>query len=235
MTTIAIHQPNYLPWLGYFAKISAVDTFVFLDDVAFSKGSYTNRVQFLHEAQPRWLTVPIIHKQGLLINEVLPSNETWRHSHIDSLRNWYKKPLGFFEIIEEFEGMLCEASSKNNLAEINKFLIIKLAQRLDLHCRFVNSSDFSVATKGTERLVELVKEIDSNGRYLSGQGGAKYQDPYKFSEAGIKLKYLDFKHPIYPQSTKEFIPGLSIMDAIFHLGWSQVKDLLRSNRKFKDE
>lgn len=235
MTTIAIHQPNYLPWLGYFAKISAVDTFVFLDDAAFSKGSYTNRVQFLCEAKSRWLTVPIRHRQGSLINEISPSNQTWWHSHIDSLANWYKKTSGFSEVREDFEGILSEASSKNNLAEINKFLIIKLAQRLDLRCRFINSSEFNMTASGTERLVEIVRKIDPNGRYLSGQGGAKYQDPSKFSEAGIRLKYLDFKHPLYPQNTEDFIPGLSIMDAIFSLGWNQVKELLKSARSSKDE
>ena len=87
MTKIAIHQPNYLPWFGFFAKISVADIFVFLDDVAFSKGSYINRVQFLHGAQPRWLTVPVLHKKGSLINETLPSSETWRYDHINSLTN----------------------------------------------------------------------------------------------------------------------------------------------------
>lgn len=234
MTVIAIHQPNYLPWFGFFAKIAAADVFVFLDDVAFSKGSYTNRVEFLQGTQPRWITIPVVHKQGLLINEILPSNKNWNLGHLNSLANWYRESSVFIEIKEEFEGMLSNAAALSNLAEINKFLIIKLSHHLGFRCQFVSSSEFNVSTLGTERLIDIVKKIDSKGQYLSGQGGANYQDPYKFSDAGIKLQYLDFKHPIYSQGGGDFIPGLSVMDAIFRLGWAKTKSFLH-DIQFKDK
>jgi len=228
MTTISIHQPNYLPWFGFFAKVAASDVFVFLDDVAFSKGSYTNRVKFLQETKSRWVTIPIIHKQGLHINEILPSNTDWNFDHLNSVANWYRDSSAFSEIREEFESMLFDAAALGNLAEINKLLIIKLSNRLGFNCQFVSSSEFNVSTLGTERLIDIVKKIDLKGRYLSGQGGANYQDPYKFSEAGIELQYLDFEHPIYSQGVEDFTAGLSIMDAVFHVGWAQTKGFFKS-------
>ena len=75
MATIAIHQPNYLPWLGYFYKIANSDVFVFLDDVQFSKNSYTNRVQvFGKDEKMRWLTVPVSAHSGQSINEIFSSS-----------------------------------------------------------------------------------------------------------------------------------------------------------------
>ncbi len=113
MTIVAIHQPNYLPWLGYFAKMARADVFVFLDDVQFSKQSYINRVQILRDdGCSRWLTVPVHVSLGQAINEVRPAKAGWARAHLDTLRGAYKAAPAFKVVwpdIEAFFGRIPDA------------------------------------------------------------------------------------------------------------------------------
>ena len=128
---VAIHQPNYLPWLGYFNKMHQADVFIFLDNVKFSKGSYTNRVRILSSKGPRWLTVPVKVKMGQKIFDVKPSRHGWQRSHIDLLRNEYAKAGQFARILPELKEELV-ALPEGNIAEINIMLIRTLASRLGI-------------------------------------------------------------------------------------------------------
>jgi hypothetical protein len=225
---VAIHQPNYLPWLGYFAKIARADVFVFLDDVQYTKGGYTNRVQILAEAGPRWLTVPVGAHLGDAIRAVRPSRPDWARAHADCLRNTYRTAAHFQATWPELRDLLL-AAPYPDLAEGNAWLIVALCQRLGLSCAFRRSSEFAAQGTADERLVELVRAVDPAGAYLSGRGGAKYQDPAKFAAAGLGFSYLEFSLPEYPQHVlppSGFTPGLSLVDAILNLGWEGAARLL---------
>lgn len=220
---ISIHQPNYLPWLGYFHKIALADVFVFLDDVQFSKGSYTNRVKV---AGGRWLTLPVRVNLGDSIREVRPSKPNWVRSHLDFLRNTYRHTPFYKTIFQDIEGMY-EAVDRESLCETNISLVRAICLCLGINPRFLRSSELNVDARSDERLIEIVRRVDHSGVYISGKGGAKYQDPEKFSSAGLDLQYADFSHPVYPQMSDKFEPGLSIVDAAFHLGWEGVRYFLR--------
>ena len=225
--TVAIHQPNYLPWLGYFAKIARADRFIFLDDVQFSKGSYTNRVQVLSAKGPRWLSVPVEVHLGDPIAKVMP-RPGWARSHADMLRNEYRQAAHFKAAWPELEAML-RAAPEADLAAVNIHLVMALAGRLGLKCVFSRSSEFSTTGAADDRLVELTAAVAPGGSYLSGKGGAKYQDPPKFAAAGLGFAYLGFSHPQYPQGEMApdgFVPGLSVADAVLHLGWAGAATLL---------
>ena len=94
---IAIHQPNYVPWLGYFYKIYIADKFVFLDDVPYSKNSYFNRSKILQNNKDVWLTVPVKVKLGMKINEIHSFNNSWKESHLSKIRNAYSESTYFHE------------------------------------------------------------------------------------------------------------------------------------------
>lgn len=225
--TVAIHQPNYLPWLGYFAKIARADRFIFLDDVQFSKGGYTNRVQVLSAKGPRWLTVPVAVSLGDPIARVMPK-PGWVRSHVDMLRNEYRRAARFKAAWPELEAML-HAAPEADLAAVNIHLVTALAGRLGLGCEFSRSSEFATTGAADDRLVELTAAAAPGGGYLSGKGGAKYQDPAKFAAAGLGFAYLGFSHPEYPQGEMApggFVPGLSVVDAVLHLGWDGAAALL---------
>lgn len=226
---VAIHQPNYAPWLGYFHKIARADAFVFLDDAQFSKNSYINRVQIDGGGAPRWLTVPVRVTFGDPINRVMPAEPEWRRRHLDTLRHYYRAAAHFRPMWAALEEIYASLPA-GDLAASNRALILAIAERLGLRCRFVLASTISTGgALSDSRLVALVRAVAGEGRavYLSGRGGAAYQDAAKFSEAGIALSYSDFVHPTYAQAGPGFLPGLSVIDALFHAGWDDTARMLR--------
>jgi hypothetical protein len=226
---VAIHQPNYLPWLGYFHKIALSDSFVFLDNVQFTKGGYTNRVQILSPKSPRWLTIPVTVHLGDPIDTVTPSSSFWSQSHLDSLYAAYHGAPAFKSVWQEVKDMILSTSG-SNLAVLNIALIKALCARLHISSAFRCASELSLTAQADDRLVEIVSLMAPGGKYLSGKGGAKYQDPAKFALVGLSFEYLEFIHPEYPQGAhlgrSGFITGLSVLDAVFHLGWKKTARLI---------
>jgi len=233
VTCVAIHQPNYLPWLGYFHKLSQADIFVFLDDVQFSKGSYTNRVQILTPSGVKWLTIPVKVNLGQAITEVCFADFDWRTRHIDILSNAYVGAPEFSIVWPEIKEIILDANV-DSLAEVNISLVTSLASKLGVICQFRRSSELQLASGSDDRLIEITSQLAPGGTYLSGKGGAKYQDPEKFLRAGLNFAYLSYDPPAYQQShlseKLDFVPGLSVLDAIFHLGWKGTAELIAEVR-----
>ena len=226
MAIIAIHQPNYMPWLGYFHKIAKSDVFVFLDDVQYSKNSYINRVRVLHQGSSKWLTVPASYRFGDSINQVLPARSDWRTWHLNTLSDYYR-PAACFRAVWPRIVALYDGLTATDLAGINRSLVEGIAAELGISCRYEVSSDFSMdGLTSDDRLAALVNAVDQKGTYLSGRGGASYQDAETFKAAGLGLEYADFKHPRYDQGDTEFIEGLSVLDPVFRLGWTGAAALI---------
>lgn len=215
---IAIHQPNYLPWLGYFRKIADADAFVFLDDAQFTKNSYINRTRVLNAGVPRWLTVPVSVSLGQSIDAVAPARPDWRAAHLDSLKGFYVKAPAFGEGIALLSELLDRVPAEP-LSDINRHLIEGLAGVLGLPTCFHASSEIGAADRrADDRLIALCRMLSTEPVYLSGRGGASYQDPEKFAAAGVGLRYTEFTPMPYFQNSETFVPGLSVVDALFHLG-----------------
>ena len=227
MTLVAIHQPNYVPWLGYFRKIAETDVFVLLDDVQFPKGSYTNRVQILANGAPRWLSIPTAARLGEAINQTRPARDDWVPAHLDAMRTFYGSATSFADAWPRVRDIY-QSIPRGSLADINRHLILAVADTLALGTQFLQSSQIQVAPdlRSDDRLVALVAAIDPRGSYVSGKGGAKYQDPAKFAAAGLGFRYTDFRHPQYAQGAAPFVAGLSVLDAVFWLGWQPTAQLI---------
>jgi len=225
---VGIHQPNYAPWLGYFRKIALSDHFIFLDDAAFSKGSVTNRVRILEKGAPAWLTVPAKPAMGTPIKDISPSQEDWPQRHLSRLANVYRQAPAFQEVWPTLE-TLYTALDAGTLSGANRALIEAICRPIGIDTQFHLASSFAneADNKGDDRLIDLIARIPGADTYLSGQGGRKYQDEGKFEAAGLSLLYNDYTPKPYPQSAAEFVPGLSILDALFNVGWSGIADLLR--------
>ena len=222
---IAIHQPNYLPWLGYFHKIARADCFVFLEQVQYSRGSYSNRVRILDNGCPCWLTQPVRHSFGQPIAEVAFADNAWPDKHLSRLRNAYADSSAFAEIWPELADIY-RAMPVASLATANRHLVTALSSRLDLGTEFATDSEFGISTlAGDDRLIALLGACGSEVSYLSGPGGKKYQDEAKFAAAGIPVTYTDYHPPPYKQSG-DFVAGLSIADALFHFGWAGTAKLI---------
>jgi len=232
---VGIHQPNFLPWLGYFYKLAKSDVFVLLDNVQYTKNSFVNRNKIKTSQGAIWLTVPVKIKGrfGQLIKDVEINNTVnWRKKHLRTLEANYKKAKSFERI---FSGLKAAyyADDWSNLCELNIRLLESLLSILKLEKRLVRASELNVEGESTQLLISIVKEVGGNV-YLSGFGGAKYQEEELFEEAGITLEYYEFEHPVYPQLWSDFIPNLSIIDLLFNCGPKSFTAILH-NKGANDE
>ena len=227
---IAIHQPQYLPWLGYFDKVERSDFFVFLDDVQFKKNEWQNRnrIKTAQEGSSecpsqgwQWITVPVLHKFGQKINEVkIDNGENWRRKHLNALETNYTKAPHFTEYCD----FLKESYGKewDNLSELNIYFVEYLMKALGIKTPLIKSSTLKVCGEKTDRLVNICKVLEGD-TYLSGVGAKDYLEAEKFERQGLKVIFQDFHHPVYPQLYGEFIPNLSAVDLLFNCGSESLK------------
>jgi WbqC-like protein family len=216
---VAVHQHNYIPWPGYFAKIIAADVFVFYDDVQFEKGGYTNRVEIRGNIGARWLTQPV-SKHGILLmplRNVLFANPAWRETHKSVLWFQYRRAPRFADLeplLETLYSRSCE-----DLASWNATATEELCRHLGLEGkRFVRSSTLVYDRSGSasEKLASLCRALGAE-TYVSGRGAANYNDVEAFAAAGIGLEYVQVPAADHPEWSG-FMPRLSALDAIAMIG-----------------
>jgi len=216
---VAIHQPNFLPWIGYFYKMLKADRFVFLDDVQFIRRGYTARVKIKTKDGETWLTVPVIKKGRYLqsINEVeLEPDTKWKKKTLGTLHASYAKAPFFKSFFPELESIIM--NDFQLLSELNIALIKWLATIFEINTPNIRSSELNGITgESTDRLVNICKALNAD-KYLSGFGGQKYQEQETFNQNNIELSIYNFTHPVYPQPWGDFLPGLSSIDFLFNCG-----------------
>lgn len=227
---VSIHQPEYLPWLGFFDKMAKSDVFVILDNVQFQKNGFQNRNKIKTSRGWQWLTVPIIRKFPQSISEVKIDNTTkWWKKHLTALKVNYAKSEYLREYLPFFE----EVYKKRweFLADLNIFLIKKLAELFGIKTKIEISSSLNVVGSDTEHLVGICKKLNAK-TYLSGEGGKKYIDVTLFEKEGIELRFREYEHPVYPQQHEKngFISNMSAVDLLFNCGESAI-DVIKSGGK----
>ncbi|MFO7869935.1 MAG: WbqC family protein [Kiritimatiellia bacterium] len=220
----AIHQPQFLPWLGYLNKIHSADIFVFLDDVQFKKNEFQNRNRIRVGGEAKWITVPVSYDFGNSIRETrIASGPDWRRKMKLTLRQNYSKAPFF----KDFAPALFELLDRKwkNLAELNIASVKWLTECFEIRTRTLISSDLtkdisSDGTTATDRLIQICAQVGAD-TYISGAGGRGYLEEEKFETAGLALEYQDFLHPEYPQCYtygNGFLSYLSAVDGLFNCG-----------------
>jgi len=218
---VTIHQPQYLPWLGYFDKIQKADIFIVLDNVQFKKNEWQNRNRIRTAQGWQWLTVPVLHNFGSKINEIkINNNEPWRKKHLRALELNYCKAPYFEQYFPYFQEIL--SRPWENLGEINLCFVRKMLELLGITTKLVLSSEYEAADHKTMRLVDLCRHFNA-ATYLSGEGGSSYLDEEQFKINNIDIVVQKYEHPLYNQiwsrSTEEgFVSHLSIVDLLFNCG-----------------
>jgi hypothetical protein len=213
---ITIHQPQYLPWLGYLDKIDKADVFVILDNVQFKKNEWQNRNRIKTAQGHQWITVPVLYRFPEKINEVRINNKAnWGRKHLQALITNYSKSTYFDNYRSFFEDIF--SRSWDRLVDINIEIIRFLISALDLNTKLVIASDLKLREEPTERLVDICKMLDGN-RYLAGKDGNKYMNLELFEQEGIDVIFQDFKHPVYHQLFGDFEPCMSAIDLLFNCG-----------------
>ncbi|ASJ74922.1 WbqC family protein [Granulosicoccus antarcticus] len=217
MSTIAIHQPQYLPWLPYFQKISDADHFVLLDNVQYDKRGLQNRNQIKGPNGPLWLTVPVHASIDRRISSVRVADQKWQEKHKRSIKQCYAKAAH----IELYEKLLEPILSNEYefLVDLNIAIIQIFLDFLEIRTNIIKASSLNAKGRKEELMINICKELNAT-RYLSGTGAREYQSDIQFKEQGIQLEYHVSEIPDYKQCHMKngFEKGMSIVDMILNLG-----------------
>lgn len=214
---VAVHQPQYLPWLGYFDKIDKSDKFFFLDTVQFKKNEWQNRNKVKTAQGWQWLTVPTLYKFPEKIGEVrINKNIKWQHKHMQSLISNYSRAPYFTDYIMVFQEIF--ERGWDYLSPLNICLTKKIIEILRIKTdNHIVSELGDTAEDPDERLIRIVKKAGGT-HYLAGSGGRNYMNLSKYDQEGINVIFQDFTHPVYAQLFGAFEPCMSIVDLIFNHG-----------------
>jgi len=230
LTTVATHQPNYIPWLGYFYKISQCDIFVFLDDVQFSKTGSHNYHRIKSKDGLLKLKIPVKHRFNDPINKVITNDDGgWKERHLQMIREYYKNAPFFEKVYIDFETLLLK--KYDDLATLNIALIHFFLEKFAIKTTLVRSSSLDLEdVKNEERIIEICRQLSAS-TYYSGRGAMAYQNEDNFNEKGIKLFYDNYKPIEYTQLWGEFQANVSVLDYVMNHGfdWQYVID--RINQK----
>jgi hypothetical protein len=216
---VTIHQPNYLPWIGFFSKVSNSDSFVILDNVEYTKNSVINRNKIRTKSGWCYLSIPVEKKyHSLPILQVkFPENNKWMTTHLKSIESNYRKAPYYESYSDFFENIY--SSKIISLSDFNETIIKFLFKNLDISVEIKKASEIVTDStlKQTDLLVDIVSQVGGD-IYLSGMGGMNYLEENKFASDGIKLSYFSFNHPTYQQRFPGFEPYMSIIDLLFNVG-----------------
>lgn len=221
---VAIHQPNYLPYSGFFHKLSLVDTLVLMDNTQYDK-KFTNRNKIIVPNGWIWISVPIKKEHKFSLNKLVEINNDidWKENHLQKIQKSYANSK-FFHLYENYFQSLYK-KNWDLLFELNYEILKKIIELLGLKIKIIKESELEVTGNSTQRLVNICNSINAD-TYVSGIGGKDYMDTELFEKNKINLEYQNFSHPIYSQHFSNcFIPNLSIIDLLANLG-PKTKEIL---------
>lgn len=217
--TVAVHQPQYLPWLSYFKKIEECDLFVFLDSVDFQKNGLQNRNQIKMSGGLGWLTVPVRQKAGQKIFEVKIDNHLqWPRKHWLSIQSSYHKAAAFKKYGSEIEAWY--SHHWENLCDLNYECLKSMMRWMKIHTPTQKSSQMNLKGSASELILNICRETKAT-RYLSGLGAKAYLVENAFRDAGVEIIFQD---PISPREYPQQFPGtafcnnLSALDLLLNVG-----------------
>jgi hypothetical protein len=218
MTIAVIHQPQYLPYLGFFHKLYQGDIYVVMDDVEFLRRGLQHRNKIKSQHGEQWLTVPVLHRQNQWISDVkIDPEKRWAHQQWQSLKTNYSRAPYFAQYASGIEDILNQ--EWHRICDLNMAMMQWVMDVLMIKKPVVYMSSLEAEGSKTERLINLCKAVGAD-TYLSGLGGRAYMDLAAFEAAGLKVLWQEFTPPTYPQMFPNvgFIPNLSIVDALFCCG-----------------
>ena len=224
---VAIHQPQYLPWLGYLDKLDSADVFIVLDTVQFKKHEWQNRNRIRTHDGWQWLTVPIIDRFPERIAQVeINVRSDWSRKHRQALRLHYGRaphwePLGpaLLALLERPWTRLCD---------LNVAVLDLLCEQLGLSAPRLLASNLTAREDPTDRLIDLCRSVGGT-EYLAGESGPGYMDLERFAQAGIAVSAQAYRHPEYRQQYTPFVSNMSVVDLLLNCG-PESPGVLRSGR-----
>ena len=216
---VTIHQPDHLPWLGFFHKIAQADVFVVLDNVQFSKNYFHNRnkIRIKSDLGWCWITVPVSFNLGDKLNTIKINDKTfrWKKKYWDSIHFAYCKAQFYEDYADKIKEIIFREHTL--LSNMNMDLIFELMIFFGIKKKVILASEMNLKGTSTELLLDICRQLNAR-KYISGVSGRDYLDVRLFSNEGIGVEFQKFHHPVYEQIRKPFLPCMSAIDLLFNYG-----------------
>lgn len=233
ISKLAIHQPNFAPWLGYFLKMAQADSFVLLDDVQFSKGSYTPRVR-IHEKLfdgNQWLTIPTKkHSITTAISEIqLDRSQDIEASLLNKIHTVYGKTDYFHQVIGEIEALIQNLKETELLVDFNQKFIDWFRSVLDINTALEYSSQLEKADSSEQVILQICRSKKAS-IYISGQGGRSYIDLKAFNRYDIGVEFVDYGNSIknrFPKSVDFHLSNKSILSWLMLIPREEIRQIFK--------
>lgn len=232
---LTAHQPLYLPWLGFFQKVSMSDTFCLWDDVQFTNDSFIHRNSIKSPNGPVLLTVPI-HMENFKDKTIrdmdIDNTQAWSSKHWNTISTAYGSSAPYFESYRDFFEDVYKRKWEK-IIDLDEYLIKHLFKELKISVDYVKASDIGFEGKKNDRILDMCVKMNSD-ILIFGQSGETYADLTKYREAGKALHFQKYRHPKYPQLYGPFVPNLSIVDLLFCYG-EKAGEILAKNNPTRQE
>ncbi|MGQ9689017.1 MAG: WbqC family protein [Desulfobaccales bacterium] len=230
---VAVNQPYFAPFPGFFYKAWLADVLVILDEVQFPRGTtWISRNRFKNDQGTLWLTIPV-WKKGLGLQKIsevrICAEGRWPRKHLESLKAAYGKSPFFADHLLFLEELFSLREDK--LLDLNLNIIAYLLQCLGLEVKLVRLSSLGVKGRGEELLVEICRELGASA-FLAPSQARKYLHPEVFQDQGMGLCFFRYTAPVYPQLWGDFVANLSTFDVVFTCGPKAWEVIRRSQPPF---
>lgn len=216
---IAIHQPEHIPWLGFFHKINMADIYVVLDNVQYRRRYFQNRNKIRTKDGWQWVTVPLEKetRDNLLIKDAKIFNGTlkWKDRNTDTIYHNYCQAKYFNRYWDEFKVLYI--TDFPHLIDLNMQLLDFFFQQLGIKKKILFASSLGVSGEKGDLILNICTTLKAEV-YISGISGRDYLDLARFKDKGIEVTVQDFHHPLYRQLHEPFIACMSVIDLLFNYG-----------------
>lgn len=237
---VAIHQPHFVPWLGYLDRMRRADLFVVLDHVQFERRNYQNRTMIRVEGEGRWLTVPVVQlsqKERIVDKRVdnppvLEGGRWWGANAFATLKYAYRKAPHFERYAPRLREIL--ESRWDLLVDLDLAMLGFVRQAFEIDTPIVRSSSLQAQGQRSELLLDICKATGATAFYGGLGGSRQYLDHEAFAAAGMGVRWQEFTHPVYPQCGEGFIQGLACLDLLFNCGPRSAEILRAEPREARD-
>lgn len=226
---VTIHQPEHLPWLGFFNKLAKADVFVILDSVQFEKNYFQNRNRIVGSNGVQYVGIPVNtsgHMEGTIATTqaATRSNPKWRNKYLSTIRQSYSRHPYFNEVFPIVEHTLNLPS--DNICEINMAIFQAFSEKMGFFPTYIRSSQMKASGMKSDLILNICQELNAD-TYIAGPSGRNYLNMQSFADAGIQVVFNDYHHPQYFQMrTAEFVPYMSSLDLFMNVGFEKGRQII---------
>lgn len=239
MNVLSAHQPQFIPWLGFFSKIHTANKYVVLDDLKYSKSSFQTRnsIRVSGAKKTDILSIPIIKdstKESFKLVEI-DMKKNWQIKHLKSIKFAYSKSKFFKEIYTDLERIYFNNTTSNLLSFNMQFInygikIFKINSKIYFNSE-IKEKGFNTRNKKAKFLCDLTEYLGCDF-FLFGSNGKKYfqiDDNEYFKSKKIKPIYQIYNHPVYKQIQGEFLPNCTFLDLLFNYGKNECSEFFKKS------